>query len=128
MRIMRLGKYSILNETTYEVLIRSKEHGIMTIEHITDFIDTDVEQFKWLEADLKEAKKFLEKRSNKEIADNRFCSVCGVAAVNVAEDDVCANCGSLSENVQRAFISLRSTVIEQHQMIDDLREKVEKNR
>jgi hypothetical protein len=127
---MRFGKYSILNEKTNEVLTRSIEHGIMTIEHITEFVDTDVEQFGWLEADLREAKKYLEKRSPDELNEKRYCSVCGVTALKETATDIdtCANCAVLNENIQRAFIALRSTILEQNEMIEELRQKLDKNR
>src|SRR5947207_1893803 len=126
---MRFGKYTILNEKTSEVLTRSIEHGIMTIEHITDFAETDVDQFKWLEEDVREAKRYLDKKAGKNLADSRFCSVCGVSVLTTADtDDTCANCASLDENVKRAFFALRTTIIEQNEMIEELRNKVEKNR
>ncbi|MEW6733663.1 MAG: hypothetical protein AB1489_20210 [Acidobacteriota bacterium] len=125
---MRLGKYTILNEQTLEVLTKSAEYGIMTIEHITEFVETDVNQFNWLESDVREAKKYLEKKSYKEVAERRFCSVCGVTAINTAGIDTCATCGQLDDNTQRAFIALRSTIIEQHEQIEELRVKMEKNR
>ena len=126
---MRFGKYTILNEKTFEVLTISSDHGMMTIEHITEFVETDTSQFGWLEADVHEAKRYLDKKF-KEVAANRFCSVCGVTALTSpdTEVDTCPNCGSLNENVQRAFIALRSTLIEQNELIEELRSKVEKNR
>jgi hypothetical protein len=127
---MRFGKYTIMNEKTYEVLTRSSEHGMMTIEHLTEFVETDTSQFGWLETDVREAKKYLDKKLIKQVTENRFCSVCGVTAVTSADpdEDTCANCGTLSENVQRAFIALRSTLIEQNELIEELRNKVEQNR
>src|ERR1051326_8232247 len=96
---MKLGKYTILNEQTFEVLTKSNEHGMMTIEHITEFVETDVKHFSWLEEDVREAKKYLDKRSYKEVTDRRFCSVCGVTAP-AANSDTCGNCASLGDNVQ----------------------------
>jgi hypothetical protein len=117
---MKLGKYAILNEQTGEVLTKSSEHGIMTIEHITEFVETDVKHFAWLEEGVREAKKYLDHKSYKEVTDRRFCSVCGVTAMP-AGNDTCANCSTLPENVQRAFIALRSTLIEQHEMINEMK-------
>src|SRR5689334_18867889 len=125
---MRFGKYSILNEQTSEVLTRSSEHGIMTIEHITEFVDSDVEQFNWLEPDVREAKKFIETSSGKKLIQNRYCSICGVSTIATVETDICANCSTLDDNVQRAFFALRSTIIEQNELIEELRNKIEKNR
>jgi hypothetical protein len=125
---MRFGKYTILNERTFEVLTKSNEHGIMTIEHLTEFVETDPKQFAWLESDIQEAKKYLEKKSYKEVTDKRFCSVCGVTALTNANTDTCANCSSLDENVQRAFIAIRSTVIEQNELIEELHDKVGKSK
>lgn len=124
---MKLGKHTILNEHTFEVLTRSSEHGIMTIEHITEFVETDTKHFSWLEEDVRKAKEYLDKKSYKEVTDRRYCSVCGVTAVN-ATNDTCANCSGLDERVQRAFIALRSTIIEQQDMIDELRARSEKNK
>lgn len=125
---MRLGKYAILNEHTFEVLTKSSEHGIMTIEHLTEFVETDVKHFPWLEEDVKEAKKYLDKKSNKDIS-RRYCSVCGVAASpSAGEEDACRNCVTLPNNVQRSFISLRSTILEQQEAIDELRNRLDKSR
>ncbi|MBK7995772.1 MAG: hypothetical protein IPK14_21055 [Blastocatellia bacterium] len=53
---MRLGKHAILFEPTFEVLTKSSEHNVMTIEHITEFVETDVKHFAWLEDAVIEAK------------------------------------------------------------------------
>lgn len=121
--LMRLGKYAILYEPTFEVLTRSSEHGVMTIEHITEFVETDVKHFAWLEEAVREAKKYLEKKSYPEVSSRRFCGICGVAALTKANDDACPNCDSLPENVQRGFVALRSTIIEQNELIEELKKK-----
>jgi len=120
---MRLGKYAILFEPTFEVLTRSSDHGVMTIEHVTEFVETDIKHFGWLEEDVKQAKKYLESKSYQEVSSKRFCGICGVAALNKTNVDTCPNCDSLPENVQRAFVALRSTIIEQNERIEELRKK-----
>ena len=120
---MRLGKYAILFEPTFEVLTRSSDHGVMTIEHITEFVETDVKHFAWLEEDVKQAKKYLESKSYQEVSSRRFCSICGVTTLNKANVDTCPNCDSLPENVQRTFVALRSTIIEQNERIEELHKK-----
>lgn len=119
---MRLGKHAILFEPTFEVLTKSSEHNVMTIEHITEFVETDVKHFAWLEDAVTEAKKYLEKKSYQEVANRRLCGICGVTALK-GNADACANCDSLPDNVQRAFIALRSTIIEQNERIEELAKK-----
>jgi hypothetical protein len=122
---MRLGKYTILNESTLEVLTKSSEHSIMTLEHITEFVETDTTHYSWLQEDVQKAKDYLDKKSYKDVSSRRFCSVCGIAALEGQGTDTCLNCGLLDENVQRAFIALRSQIIEQQEYIEELRNKTE---
>lgn len=121
---MRLGKYAILNENTCEVLTKSSDHGMMTIEHITEFVETDVNHFSWLKDDVSAAKKYLEKKSYQEVASRRFCGICGVMAMPAnSGTDMCPTCTALDEPVQRAFVALRSTLIEQNERIEELSKK-----
>lgn len=118
---MRLGKYAILNEKTFEVLTKSSEHGVMIIEHLTEFVETDVKGFPWLETEVREAKKYLEKKPLKDVSETRYCSVCGVTTVSDPDNDACENCANLDVAVQRAFIAIRSTIIEQNELIEELK-------
>lgn len=120
---MRLGKYAILYEPTYEVLTKSNDHGIMTIEHITDFVETDIRHFGWLEEDVKQAKKYLDTKSKQDLASRRFCDICGVIKLTRPNEDTCPNCDSLPDNVQRTFIAMRSMIIEQNERIEELIKK-----
>lgn len=119
---MRLGKYAFLNEQTLEVLTKSSEHGIVTIEHITEFVETDPKEFPWLENEIREAKKYLERVPSQELTSRRFCSICSMTKP-VNDDDTCVSCSTISEPVQRALFALRATIIEQASEIAELRKK-----
>jgi hypothetical protein len=114
---MRLNRYAILNEETGEVLTKSTQHRIITIEHINDFIETDVKYFPWLAEAVTQAKKYLTDKPN--FSKQKACSVCGMSNPTNS-DDTCTNCSKLDENVQRAFIALRATQIEQQEQINEL--------
>lgn len=119
---MRLGKYAFLNEQTLEVLTKSSEHGIITIEHITEFVETDPKEFPWLENEIREAKKYLAGIPSQELTNRRFCSICGMTKP-VTEDDTCSSCSTINEPVQRALFALRATMIEQAAEITELKKK-----
>lgn len=119
---MKLGKYAFLNEQTLEVLTKSAEHGIVTIEHITEFVETDPKEFPWLENEIREAKKYLEKVPSHELTSRRFCSICGMTKP-VTEDDTCTSCSVIGEPVQRALFALRATIIEHAAEIAELKKK-----
>lgn len=118
---MRLGKYAVLNEETLEVLTKSSQHGIMTIEHITEFVETDPKEFPWLEAEIRAAKKYLETVSADLLA-KRVCSLCGVVPP-LANDDMCGPCNTLPDAVQRALFALRVAILEQAAELSELKKK-----
>jgi hypothetical protein len=118
---MRLNRYAILNVETGEVLTKSTAHRIITIEHINDFVETDVKYFPWLADAVAKAKQYLLEKPT--FSKQKACSVCGMSNPTNS-DDTCTNCSKLNEDVQRAFIALRATQIEQQEQINELMSKL----